>query len=117
MDLLGLRHILNWKEVYECKDTFEEVTDEFHKKCRFKKHNVQFLTDCLEHEIGPVVPTNNAWSSRQRLCTALTFYATADLQAAQGDVEKVSQFTVHQIIAKVSSLSRSLATPHQMPIR
>ena len=58
----------------------------------------------LGKEFEPVANTNNAFSSMQKLCIALRFFATGTHQIEIGDGEGASQASVSRIVNQVSKV-------------
>ena len=78
--------------------------EEFRKRYRFKKDTVKVLVELLGDEFAPKEKCNNAFTTEQRLCIALRYYATGTFQREVGDAEGASQSSTHRIIKKVSSV-------------
>ena len=61
----------------------------------------------LGEEFSPKSGTNHAFTTKQRLCIALRYYATGTFQREIGDAEGASQSSIHRIIKKVSKVLAS----------
>lgn len=109
-DLLGLfRHPVRRRLTYDHKDQLDfygnnEDSESFRKRYRFRKNTIENLSRYLEDDIGPKVPTNNAFTVSQRLCMALRFYATGTFQMELGDGEGASQSSMCRHISMVSKV-------------
>ena len=79
-------------------------SDAFRKRYRFREQTVEGLAQMLGNEISPLANTNNAFSSMQKLCIALRFYATGTHQIEVGDGEGASQSSVCRIVQQVSTV-------------
>ena len=82
----------------------EEECEVFRHHCRFKKSTIKFLAQTLSEEIGPVVITNNVYTTEQQLCVALRFYVTGNFQEPLGDGEGGSQANMSRIVSRVSQV-------------
>ena len=119
VDLNGLNILGFYREPkrrrasYEHRDqlTFflEEDNPQFKLKYRFRKETVRSLANAFHEEIGPEAATNHAFTTEQRICIALKFYATGTFQHEVGDGEGASQSSLSRIISRVSSVFASHA--------
>ena len=57
-------------------DVGDANSEHFRKRYHFRPKTVEVLALLLGKEIEPVAYTNNAFTSKQKLCIALRFYAT-----------------------------------------
>ena len=112
-DLLGLsRQPKRKKADYTHKKQLEFYgidgsDDEFRIRYRFRKDTVRLLCELLGDEFAPKSNANHAFSTEQRLCIALRYYATGTFQRQVGDSEGVSQASLHQIVKNVSRVLAS----------
>ena len=79
-------------------------SDAFRKRYRFREQTVEGLVQMLGDEIAPIANTNNAFTSIQKLCIALRFFATGTHQTEVGDGEGASQSSVCHIVKQVSTV-------------
>ena len=64
--------------------------DEFRKRYRFRKDTVHVLCTLLGEEFAPKSGANHAFTTEQRLCIALRYYATGTFQRQIEDSEGAS---------------------------
>ena len=62
------------------------------------------LCQLLGKEFAPKLMANNAFTTEQRLCIALKYYATGTFQHEIADSEGASQASSQRIIKKVSKV-------------
>ena len=68
------------------------------------------MCNLLGEEFSPKSGANNAFTTKQRLCIALRYYATGTFQYQIGDSECASQASCHRIIKKVLQVLASHVT-------
>ena len=106
------RHPVKRKGDYKHKDQLNYYglgvcEDEFRKHYRFRKDTVRVLCTLLGEEFSPKSGANNAFTTEQRLCIALRYFATGTFQREIGDAEGASQSSIQRIIKKVSKVLAS----------
>lgn len=111
-NVLGFQIERNRRDEYKHKDQYEEYSnqdEQFYRRYRFKKETVKLLAELLRPEIEPKSRTNNAFTTEQRVCLALRFYASGTFQQQVGDGEGASQSTMCRVVEKVSTALASHA--------
>ena len=114
-DLLGYeRHPKRRKADYSHKKQLEfyglgDSEEEFRIRYHFQKDTVRVLCELLGDEIGPKSGVNHAFTTEQRLCIALCYFATGTFQRQVGDAEGASQSSTQRIVRKVSKVLASHA--------
>ena len=78
------------------------ILSHFQSRYRFKEETVKVLSTLFDNEIGPKAQTNKAFTSEQRICMALRFFATGSFQKLIGDGEGACQATIHNHVMKVA---------------
>ena len=112
-DIYGYdRHPKKRKADYTHKKQFDfhglgDSEEEFRIRYRFRKDTVKVLCELLGDEFCPKSLANKAFTTEQRLCVALRYYATGTFQRQVGDSEGASQSSMHRIITKVSKVLAS----------
>ena len=72
-----------------------------------KTMSTRVLCNLLGDEISPKSMANHAFTTEQRLCIALKYYAMGTFQCEIGDVEGASQASSQRIIKKASKVLAS----------
>ena len=65
---------------------------------------VKVLAHLLDEDIGPKCESSTAFSSEQRLCLALSFYAVGSFQWSIGGGKGAGQATMCRVISRVSEV-------------
>ena len=82
----------------------DEECAKFRRRFRFRKDTVKVWAHLLDEDIGPKCESSTAFSSEQRLCLALSFYAVGSFQWSIGGGEGASQPTMCRVISRVSKV-------------
>ena len=82
----------------------EHESPQFRNRYRFTEKTVKGLVNIYHDQLAPLKKTNNAFTTEQKICIALRYYATGAQQTEIGDGEGASQASVSRIVNQVTDV-------------